>query len=64
MENIDHELINSGQGPDAGATNTSNINMATIMLRCKENNNLILHDIGVKISVELNILKTTARKMN
>lgn len=53
MENIDHELINSGQGPDAGATNTSNINMATIMLRCKENNNLILHDIGVKIS-ELN----------
>ena len=64
MENIDHELINSGQDPDAGATNTSNINMATIMLRCKENNNLILHDIGVKISVESNILKTTARKRN
>ena len=41
MENIDHELINSGQGSDAGATNTSNINMATIMLRCKENNNVI-----------------------
>ena len=56
MENIDHELINSGQGPDAGATNTSNINMATIMLGCKENNKVILHDIGVKISVELNIL--------